>query len=221
METRTREHVTLNYLHDTVNGPALTFPIPQVLYHRESGNRYYLITSRLPGETLEQAWPSMDEAAKETCVKRAAEIFKELASRENNKIGSVDGRDLADNWMRPPDASAGYAHEVLLRYCEDITMDCSAFVLHHCDMGPTNVIVDRANGCAVGLADFEMTGYVPKGWVRTKFGVCWAMDFDFTGDDIEKSREWRQRVQLQLGYDGFSEVAAAWKSRFNDIYSRT
>lgn len=55
---RTREHTTLNYLYDPGNAFALTTSIPRVLYHNEFNERYYLVTTRIPGETLEKAWPA-------------------------------------------------------------------------------------------------------------------------------------------------------------------
>ncbi|PVH91194.1 hypothetical protein DM02DRAFT_366081 [Periconia macrospinosa] len=216
--TTTREHTTLAYLHDPANGPIPTFPIPHVLYHKEINNRYYLITTRVPGETLEKAWPTMDESAKRACVDRVVDICKELARRENDKICCIDGGDLCDNWMKPPHASDGYSHDILLSYCKEIGVDCSAFALYHCDMGPKNVIVDLTQSCIVGLVDWEKTGFVPKGWIRTKFCVCWAMDFDYPGEDVEQSQDWRQRVQLRLAQEDFPEVADAWRSRFRKAY---
>ena len=210
---RTREHTTLAYLHDPAHGP-VSFPIPRVLYHQEFDNRYYLVTSRVPGETLEKAWPTMNETNKQACVDSVVQICRELAQRKGSGICGVDGGHLSDNWMKPPRAPDGYAPQDLLAYCKEIEMDCSAFVLHHCDMGPTNLIIDLTQGCRVGVIDWEMTGFVPIGWVRTKFCVCWAMDFDFAGDDEERSRDWRQRVQIRLGREGFPEVADAWKHRF-------
>ncbi|KAI0191353.1 hypothetical protein F4808DRAFT_453689 [Astrocystis sublimbata] len=201
--SRTREHTTLNYLHDPANGPPPTFPIPHVLFHREDDNIYYLLTSRVPGAT------------KQACVEQVANICKVLAQRQNDKICGVDGRELSETWMRPPQAVDGYSHEVLLAYCIEIGMDGDdVFVLHHCDMGPTNVIVDQTNGCTVGLIDWEVTGFVPKAWIRTKFCVCWAMDLDFPGEDSEKSKDWRHRIQLRLAQEGYTEVAEAWSSRF-------
>jgi len=134
--------------------------------------------------------------------------------RKNNKICGVDGDGLSETWMKPPRTSDGYSHETLFMYCKELRMKCDVFVLHHCDMGPTNIIVDLTKGCKVGLVDWEVTGFVPKEWIRTKFCVCWAMDFNISDDDV-KSKDWRQRVQLQLAQEDFPEVAEAWKSRFS------
>ena len=122
--------------------------------------------------------------------------------------------------MKPPRAPEGYSPETLLLYCKELGMDCDVTVLHHCDMGPGNVIVDQSQGCKVGLVDFEVTGFVPKDWIRTKFCVCWGMDLNFPDDDV-KSRDLRERVQLQLEAEGFSEVADAWKTRFSKSRQRS
>ncbi|KAJ8128435.1 hypothetical protein O1611_g5198 [Lasiodiplodia mahajangana] len=218
---RTREHITLNYLHDPANNATPTFPTPGVLFHKEYDNRYYLFTSRVPGDTLEKAWPNMSEANKQACVRQVVNICKELAQIKNDKICGVDGRDLSEAWIIPPQAPERYSHEDLLPYCKEVGMDSGDFVLHHCDMGPTNVIVDQTDDCRVGIIDWEVTGYVPKEWIRTKFCVCWAMDFDYPGEDIQKSKDWRQRVQLLLGQEGFAEVGAAWKNRFSERHPST
>ncbi|TAQ87652.1 hypothetical protein B7494_g4006 [Chlorociboria aeruginascens] len=214
--SRTLEHITLNYLHDPANGFIPTFPIPCVLYHKEYDNRYYLFTSRVLGDPLEKAWLSMNEATKQACVEQVVEIIKWLMQKKSNKICSIDGGGLSETWLKPPyisDTSDGYSHETLFQYCKELKMNSDVFVLYHCDMGPTNIIVDLTNGCKVGLIDWEVTGFVPKEWIRTKFCVCWGMDLNIP-DNI-MSQDWRQRVQLQLAQEGFTEVAKAWKSRFS------
>ena len=58
----TREHVTLEYLHKKL---PLSFAIPDVHYHAEHDGRYYIVLSRLTGQTLTEAWPNMNEVIKQ------------------------------------------------------------------------------------------------------------------------------------------------------------
>lgn len=74
--TATREHVTLHALRQR----NVTFTIPEVLYYGEWEGRYYTVTTEIPGHSLPQAWPSMSEQAKETCVSSVTSICKDLAS---------------------------------------------------------------------------------------------------------------------------------------------
>ena len=71
----TREHVTLNYLYNK----RLSFATPNVHYHAEHDGRYYIILSRLTGQTLNEAWPNIDESIKQHYVSRIADICQELA----------------------------------------------------------------------------------------------------------------------------------------------
>ncbi|KAK8127941.1 hypothetical protein PG984_009049 [Apiospora sp. TS-2023a] len=217
LPSRTHEHITLDYLNDLANREPFSFRLPHALYHNEFNGSYFLVTSRVPGDTLEVAWQHMGEATKQTCVEQVVGVCQDLARQKGDKICGVDGGELSDTWMKPPNATDQFSHQVLLSYCQDIGMDCSSLVLHHCDLGPSNIVVDLSEGCTVGVIDWEMTGFVPKDWIRTKFCVCWAMDFDFPGQDIEKSKDWRERVQFQLAREGFAEVADAWKKRFRDL----
>jgi thiamine kinase-like enzyme len=49
-------------------------------------------------------------------------------------------------------------------------MDCLNFVFNYADLGPTNIIVkDKPNSGKVRIIDFEIAGYFPQSWIRTKF----------------------------------------------------
>ncbi|KKK22180.1 hypothetical protein ARAM_007478, partial [Aspergillus rambellii] len=47
-------------------------------------------------------------------------------------------------------------------------MDCSDLVFYHADLGPGNIIVeDVPRTGSLGLIDWEIAGYFPRGWIRT------------------------------------------------------
>lgn len=212
----TREHATLAYLDSNDVAP-LSFPVPRTLYHTEFESRYYLIITKLPGETLESIWPTMNEDSKMFCVDRVVAICKELNSHgKPNSICGIDGCYLDDPWLIPdPAVLKDHSPASFLQHAKELRMDCSDLVLHHCDMGPQNIIVDLDTK-TIGIIDWEMAGFVPKDWVRTKFCVSWAMDLEFPGEDIQSSKEWRDRVQFKLGQEGYREVGASWRAKWKE-----
>jgi serine/threonine protein kinase len=87
-------------------------------------------------------------------------------------------------------------------------MDTSCLVFYHCDLGPTNILVDPDSG-GIGIIDWEIAGYVPKEWVRTKFQLSSGMGFP-TGDDEDARRDWRRMVARELQAMGFPEAIDGW-----------
>lgn len=65
-------------------------------------------------------------------------------------------------------------------------MDVSTFVFYHCDLGPTNLLVDTSTG-SLGIIDWELAGYNPIEWVRTKFRLSAGMDFNRGDDDSKRT----------------------------------
>lgn len=80
----------------------------------------------------------------------------------------------------------------LLKNCEDIGLNCSQLMFYHCDLEPGNIMVDIEK-VQIGLIDWECAGWVPKGWVRTKFRISGGMDLDFK-EEQDRRVEWRKRV---------------------------
>ncbi|KAK4151151.1 kinase-like domain-containing protein [Chaetomidium leptoderma] len=204
----TREHVTLEFLH---RKKPLGFDISSVLYHGEWDGRYYLVVSRVSGQTLNEAWPTMDELQRQQYVGRVAEACKEMAEWKGESIAGVDGGELFENYLAKTekDGYESLALEDLCQNCTSVGMDpgSSSLVFYHCDLGPGNILVDPASG-SLGIIDWERAGYVPREWVRTKFHLSSGMDFP-DGDEASKS-DWRRFVARRLKEMGFSEVIDGW-----------
>ncbi|KAI1496124.1 kinase-like domain-containing protein [Biscogniauxia marginata] len=196
----TQEHVTLEYLHDK---RPLSFATPDVHYHAEYDGRYYIILSRLAGQTLSEAWPNIDEAIKQHYVSRVANICKELAIWQADGISGVDGQHLSDHFLTRLGLPNDCSPRNLLNNCEELGMDCSTCCFYHCDLGPGNIIVNPAEG-SIGIIDWETAGFVPKEWIRTKF--CVSSGMDLPGIDQDSRVDWRRRVQRQLAKEGFPEI---------------
>ncbi|AEO60408.1 hypothetical protein MYCTH_2120439 [Thermothelomyces thermophilus ATCC 42464] len=207
----TWEHVTLDHLHNKCPLGQLSFAVPNVIHHVQSKDRYFIIQSRIPGKTLAEAWPSMDESTKEYYVSRIAGICTELAAWTGDGIHGVDGRNLSDLYLTPLHGIEDMSPQNLLRNCANFGMDCSQFVFYHCDLGPGNIIIDPGER-SFGVVDWEMAGFVPREWIRTKVRVSSGLDLH--GDDDESRQDWRRRLQGRLGQDGFPEIADRWMDWF-------
>ncbi|KAJ8068335.1 hypothetical protein OCU04_003897 [Sclerotinia nivalis] len=183
----------------------LSFKIPVVLFCMKDAERIYLLELHMPGVRLNEGWWNMSEAEKEHVVTRVAEICLEL---KNFQSSSMTGIDF--NWMDPlrEQGQRDYRPESLQKHCETLGMDCSTFVFSHNDLGPTNILV---NGDRITIIDWELAGYCPLAWVRTKFAICGALNVSrVVNNTLEIDGEYRVRVEKKLEDMGFPEVTEAY-----------
>jgi hypothetical protein len=67
-------------------------------------------------------------------------------------------------------------------------------------------------GERVVVVDWEMAGYMPLEWVRTKFAVCGVLRVERgRGAALEVNQDYRARVERRLGEIGFPEVTEAYR----------
>ena len=207
----TREHVTLDYLDKK---RPLSFAIPDTVYYHAEGidGRYYIILSKVPGQTLNETWFQMDETMKQHCVSRITDICKELAAWQGDCMSGVDGQHLSERYLSGKEQNPrNLSPANLQKHCEEIGMDCSAFVFYHCDLGAGNVLVDVADG-SISIIDWEIAGFVPKVWIRTKFRV--SSGLDLPSADFDTRTEWRRRVQRHMEKEGFPDIVEPFMKWF-------
>ncbi|KAJ8113569.1 hypothetical protein ONZ43_g5125 [Nemania bipapillata] len=72
--------------------PNRTFALPAVLYHTRYDARYFLVTSRVPGETAARLWWDFDDAAKDRYANLIVQACVEVATLTSSKLGTgIDG----------------------------------------------------------------------------------------------------------------------------------
>ncbi|TKA32515.1 hypothetical protein B0A50_01623 [Salinomyces thailandicus] len=212
----TREHVTLDTIHKMKHEMQLDFALPTVIYHGEWDDRYYLILTKVPGQTLHKMWPLIDEKARQHYVSRVARLCELLSTRQGSSISGVDGGYLPEYYLTQKEKEvSNFSPTRLLQNSRASGMDCSTtFVFYHCDLGAGNILIDTTDG-SLAIIDWECAGFVPREWIRTKFRVCAGMDLEMSpsNDDIPR-HDWRARMQRELEKDGFPDVAETWMEWF-------
>lgn len=213
-QAATQEATTLKWLADK----DLSFPVPKLLYHLQEPDRNYLIISRLPGETLGDIWSELDEQQRSEMGRRVSEIVVELSQWKSDHIAGVDGKFLAEPWINIKARQQDFTPEGLRRVCEAQGMDCSTTIFSHCDLGPYNILVDRIRD-TIGIIDWEIAGYVPRAWPRTKAIASWAFMINYTKADFpdkqtleQEQNKWMVTFGRALGDQGFPEVVDAWNT---------
>lgn len=96
-------------------------------------------------------------------------------------------------------------------------------VFYHCDLGPTNIKVEVQKGepKVTGILDWEVAGFLPRGWIVIKFLVSGGLDFDWEGESEEDESVWRLSLAEFLvekkGYKGFANRWIKWKKKEDSV----
>ncbi|PVH90207.1 hypothetical protein DM02DRAFT_621128 [Periconia macrospinosa] len=198
----TSESTTLDF----VQAQNPSFDTPKVIYHAFGKDRSYLFLERLPGRTLDSAWPNLNETWRQYYVNAVVNTCKEMSEWAGNRLGGVDNRDVPEYFLQPQGADD---FSTLQTTCEAIGMDCSKFVFYHADLGPSNIIVEEEPMLGkIGIIDFEISGYFPRSWIRTKFRLSSGMNLSASASN--DPTWWRSEIQKALGANGFEDCAEAW-----------
>jgi aminoglycoside phosphotransferase (APT) family kinase protein len=182
------EYTTLQYLQR--QRPQIQVPQPHGLVI--SGKSAYLLMSYIPGVTLADAWPLLQESEKESISKKLDTIFSDLRqlqrpaefplggvagegckdTRRNTRISKTPLHTSAELWdFQYSDAPVG--SKTYLEFLRRLTSPLIAreCVFTHGDLRPANIMVQPdADGSyqVTGIIDWEMSGY-PRVFHRQGF----------------------------------------------------
>jgi hypothetical protein len=82
-------------------------------------------------------------------------------------------------------------------------MECSEFLLHHCELGPCNILFDTKSR-SISVINFGIVGYVLVEWLGAKFRVCGGLDLDRHEHGDAARWAWRKAMEGSLDARGFS-----------------
>lgn len=190
------EYTSMQFLE--IHRPQI--PAPRPLGLITSGNLAYVFMSFVPGTTLAEIWPTLDQAQKKLLSNEISAIFldlRQLECPEGTPLGGVgdegckDVRRNAKKSDRPIYTSAEFwefqysraycGSQIYLQFLHNLTSPfrSSKCVFTHGDVHPTNIMVQR-NDCGEyhisGVIDWERSGFYPEDFECTKITNCLATD---------------------------------------------
>lgn len=165
-------------------------PVPRILKTiiPENDKEYGIIFMEyIQGESLESAWPSLQDEDKENVLAQLRDYMHQLHQVEGEFIGSVDRSVCNDQLFANREHDYGpYENEDAfrlgigqsLRACDANSFTQIAInmvnampkteriVLTHGDFVPRNILVREGN--VVAIVDWEMAGFYPEYWEYAK-----------------------------------------------------
>ncbi|KAJ5714864.1 uncharacterized protein N7483_012045 [Penicillium malachiteum] len=202
---------TLKFLE---NYPKIS--VPKVLRDWvDSDGRYFALTERMKGQTLDEVWSSLSETQKNSIADEVVAVRRNLRSITSNAIQDVDRNatriwllcyDLFDSvpygpfhsdelWDAISNSLQRYGmHVPSLQVPKKVLDDmkkrmpkCEPYVLTHCDLNVCNIMVQ--DGKLVGILDWEYAAFLPI-W-HEYVSTLWV----WTDDDCE----WKKLVTFRSG----------------------
>lgn len=166
--------VTTNWVRENT-----TVPVTAEMRHWEDSHSHFFFMKKVPGETLEMAWPRLSTEEKKKIACEVAEYIAQLRTHTAPKPQTVDGapaRDILlssqeEVMLLTEDKEAWWArvgHQFPRRepaWREDFKARYPVrgpYVLTHSDLNTSNIMVH--DGHVSGIIDWEHAGYYPEFW---------------------------------------------------------
>lgn len=183
-----------------------SIPIPKTVEEwKEDDGTYFLLTKRIHGHPLNEAWPTMCATDKERIAKQTAEYVIQLRKLHSSRMESLGGQPLYSAFLFPNGYGIGHGpfssddelwaemslsltnvpEKVRLKLRQRMPT-ATPYTFSHCDLTNVNIIVD--NGHLAGILDWESSGYFPAWWEFTAAGIGLG----------QEDKEWKDLLRKYL-----------------------
>ncbi|POR34113.1 Uncharacterized protein TPAR_05773 [Tolypocladium paradoxum] len=170
-----------------------TIPVPEIVQEWTENGRYFLITKRIPGVPLQEAWPAMSETERDCVAKQTVDCLLQLRKLCSAKIQSLEEEPVYSAFLfrngyglpQGPFASDdqlwdGMAEalkrgpENTRRLLQQRMPPAQPYTFTHGDLTARNVIVE--DGKLMGIIDWEGSGFFPVWWEFVSTGIAEDQD---------------------------------------------
>jgi len=194
---------------------APSFPAPRCMGLVTIGRRSLLFMTKIPGDTLEHRWPTLDAGSKvgiQRSLNEAISILRGIEKPEGQTFGSSSGRcrdiRMSDRYTESPVHDEVAFNKFLLTsprsrissgyksWIASMLRTDHRIVFTHGDLHPRNILVaDSPDGGVYlsGIIDWEASGFYPEYWEHLK-----ALN---TRDTRDESDWWAHLPPSVVGYN--------------------
>lgn len=198
-----------------------SIPVPDIVESWEEGDRMFILMRRIPGESLDKAWPNLSTDEKERIAKQTAEYLQQLRKLQSDKIQSLGDHPVYDNFLfiskkdglpHGPLASDDELWDVMKRGLGKIPEaaqirlrqsmpSARPYTFTHGDLTDVNIMVE--NGSLTGIIDWERSGYFPVWWEYASTSISNSKD----------DREWKAILRKYM--PDYSAAREFWRNYYH------
>lgn len=206
---------------------ALGVPVPEVIHSwvDRNLNRTFLITKRVSGQRLEEAWPQMSSDQRTRIAKNLAGYCVTLATRTSSRFETATGCGVYEprlmesahpshpTWL--PRTLGPLSVEGIVTYMTNMSTEPpphidAPFIFYHADLGPTNIMISKDGNVITGIIDWESAAYYPRFWIATKPVVASAFWLESTIIEPKLWGELFGQALEAVGYKRLDTVYLTW-----------
>lgn len=138
-------------------------PVPEVIHTwiDHDLSRTFLITRRVSGQTLDQAWPRLSSSQRIQIADAIARYCDTLVTKTSSLFEMVTGCGVHEPRLMPtwlPRTMGPFSSEAVLTYMKRISTEPppnidTLFHFYHADLGPTNMMISEECTVDTGIID--------------------------------------------------------------------
>lgn len=165
-----------------------TIPVPEIVQDWAEMGRYFLITRRVPGIPLNEAWPAMSESDKDSIAKQTVDHLCQLRRLGSASIQSLGAEPVYSAFLfrngygipHGPLSSDDQLWEAMAEALKKVPENAQRllrqrmpvakpYTFTHGDLSTRNIIVE--DGRLTGIIDWEGSGFFPAWWEFVAAGI--------------------------------------------------